>query len=64
MPDLPEALRAALAADSVTATVFQKLPQTGQREFVEWVNGAKRSETQGRRIKQAMAMLQARRPGR
>lgn len=57
--DLPESLRAALAADPAAAAVFQKLSYTRRREFVEWVNGAKRSETQGRRIKQAMAMLRA-----
>ena len=64
MADLPEALRAALAADPATATVFQKLSYTRQKEFVEWVNGPKRSETQGKRIKQAMALLGARSPER
>ena len=58
--DLPQSLRAALDADPAAAAVFQKLSYTRQKEFVEWVNGAKRSETQGRRIKQAMAMLRAR----
>ena len=61
--DLPQALLAVLDADPEAAAVFQKLSYTRQKEFVEWVNGAKRSETQGKRIKQAMAMLRAR-PGR
>jgi hypothetical protein len=61
--DLPEALRAALDANPAAAAVFSKLSYTRQKEFVDWVNGAKRSETQGRRIKQAMALLRGR-PGR
>lgn len=60
---LPQALRALLDADPQAAAVFQRLSYTRQKEFVEWVTGAKRSETQGKRIKQAMAMLRAR-PGR
>lgn len=52
-----------LDADPEAAAVFQKLSYTRQEEFVEWVTGAKRSQTQGERIKQAIAMLRAR-PGR
>ena len=63
MADLPQALRAMLDADPAAAAVFQKLSYTRQKELVEWVTGAKRPETQGKRIKQAMAMLRAR-PGR
>jgi Bacteriocin-protection, YdeI or OmpD-Associated/Domain of unknown function (DUF1905) len=58
--DLPDPVRAALDADPAAAAVFQKLSFTRQKEVVDWVRGAMRSETQARRIKQAMAMLRAR----
>jgi hypothetical protein len=62
--DLPEVLRAALEADATTAAAFEKLSYTRKREFVQWVTGAKRAETQRRRMEQAMAMLRARPGGR
>jgi hypothetical protein len=62
--DLPDPLRDALDADPAAAAVFQKLSYTRQKEVVDWVRGAMRSETQARRIKQAMAMLRARPKGR
>jgi hypothetical protein len=61
--DLPDALRAALEADAATAAAFEKLSHTRKKDFVQWVSGAKRPETQRRRMEQAMAMLRAR-PGR
>ena len=61
--DLPEALRAALEADAAIAAAFEKLSYTRKKEFIRWVTGGKRAETQRRRMEQAMAMLRAR-PGR
>jgi len=61
--DLPEALRAALEADAAIAAAFEKLSYTRKKEFIQWVTGGKRAETQRRRMEQAMAMLRAR-PGR
>jgi len=61
--DLPQALRRALEADAAAAAAFEKLSYTRKREFMQWVTGAKRAETQRRRMEQAMAMLRAR-PGR
>jgi len=61
--DLPDALRAALEADAALAVAFEKLSYTRKKEFVQWVTGAKRPETQRRRMEQAMARLRAR-PGR
>jgi uncharacterized protein YdeI (YjbR/CyaY-like superfamily) len=57
--DLPEALRAALEGDVAMAAAFEKLSFTRKKEFVQWVTGAKRPETQRRRMAQAMAMLRA-----
>jgi len=61
--DLPQVLRVALEADAATAAAFEKLSYTRRKEFVQWVTGAKRAETQRRRMEQAMAMLRGR-PGR
>jgi len=59
--DLPEALRAALEADAAIAAAFEKLSYTRKKEFIQWVIGGKRAETQRRRMEQAMATLRARR---
>jgi hypothetical protein len=48
--DVPDDLRSALAKDPVAHTAFDKLSFTHRREYVEWVEGAKRSETRTRRI--------------
>jgi len=61
--DLPQALRRALEADAASAAAFEKLSYTRKKEFLQWVTGAKRAETQRRRMEQAMAMLRTR-PGR
>src|SRR5204863_6178549 len=59
--DLPQALRRALEADAAAAAAFEKLSYTRKKEFIQWVTGAKRAETQRRRMEEAMAMLGARR---
>ncbi len=61
--DLPPALRRVLEADAAAAAAFEKLSYTRKKEFMQWVTGAKRAETQRRRMEQAMAMLRTR-PGR
>lgn len=61
--DLPAVLRTALEADASAATAFEKLSYTRKKEIIQWVTGAKREETQRRRMEQAMEMLRAR-PGR
>ncbi len=47
---LPADLRAALEADDETWKAFSKLSFTHKREYVEWVEEAKRPETRARRI--------------
>jgi len=61
--DLPQALRVALEADPAIGAAFEKLSHTRQKEFVQWVTGAKRPDTQRRRMEQALATLRPR-PGR
>jgi hypothetical protein len=58
--ELPDAVRAAVEADPATAAAFDRLSYTRKKELVEWVSGAKRAETQRRRMEQAVAMLRAR----
>ena len=62
--DLPEGLRSALAADAEAAAAFDRLSYTHRKELVQWVTGAKRAETQQRRIAQAKEMLRGRPAGR
>jgi uncharacterized protein YdeI (YjbR/CyaY-like superfamily) len=59
--DLPDVLRSALETDAASAGAFAKLFYTRNKEFIQWVTGAKRVETQRRRMEQAMAMLRGRR---
>lgn len=47
---VPDDLRAALASEPTLRTRFDRLPYTHQREFVEWVEEAKRPQTRQRRI--------------
>ncbi len=47
---LPADLEAALAADRVAGAAFAKLSFTHRREYVEWIEEAKRAETRSRRI--------------
>jgi len=61
--DLPDALRSALEADAAAAAAFEKLSYTRKKEFIHWVTGAKRADTQSRRMEQAIETLRAR-PGR
>jgi uncharacterized protein YdeI (YjbR/CyaY-like superfamily) len=56
-----DALRSAFEADAASAAAFEKLSYTRKKEFIQWVTGAKRVETQRRRMEQAMAMLRGRR---
>ena len=62
--DLPPALRAALEADGAIAAAFEKLSYTRKKELIQWVTGAKRAQTQRRRMEQAMGILRARPGGR
>lgn len=47
---VPADVRAALASDPAAQAAFERLSFTHRREYVEWVEEAKRSETRSRRI--------------
>ncbi|HEY3259637.1 MAG TPA: YdeI/OmpD-associated family protein [Pseudonocardiaceae bacterium] len=55
--DLPDDLRAGLAADPGVAAAFDGLPFTHRREYVEWITGAKRVATRARRLAQTLECL-------
>jgi len=55
--DVPAELEAALAAAADAKAAFDGLSYTHQREYVEWVSGARREETRRARLERAVAML-------
>jgi hypothetical protein len=54
---VPADLRAALAAEQAAKAAFGKLSYTHRREYVEWVEEAKRPETRARRIAATVARV-------
>lgn len=61
---VPRDLAAALAADRVAKKAFASLSFTHQREYVEWVEEAKRPETRARRIASTVARVREGKPQR
>lgn len=61
---VPRDLSGALAADPAARRAFAALSFTHQREYVEWVEEAKRPETRARRIASAVDRLRERKPQR
>jgi hypothetical protein len=59
--DVPGDLAAALARAGLAAP-FDSLSYTHRREYVQWVEGAKRPETRARRIDETVARLSGSRP--
>jgi hypothetical protein len=47
---VPDDLQAALADDRDARVAFEKLSYTHRREYVAWIDEAKRSETRARRV--------------
>jgi hypothetical protein len=60
--DVPNDLRAALAEDPGASTAFDRLSFTHRREYVEWVEEAKRPETRARRIAATIDRVKTGRP--
>ena len=57
--DVPADLRSALAKDPAAQVAFGRLSFTHRREYVEWVEEAKRPETRARRIAATVAGARA-----
>ena len=57
--EIPPDLRAALDGAPAALTFFQQLSYTHQKEYVQWVEEAKRPETRQKRIQRMVEMLSA-----
>jgi uncharacterized protein YdeI (YjbR/CyaY-like superfamily) len=54
---VPDDLADALAKAPAAKVTFEALPPSQQREYLEWITGAKREETRQRRLAQALEWL-------
>ncbi|HEY7093651.1 MAG TPA: YdeI/OmpD-associated family protein [Ktedonobacterales bacterium] len=63
--EVPDDLAAAFAGDPGAKDAFGRLSFTHQREYAEWITGAKREATRTRRVAQTLEMLRKgiKRPG-
>lgn len=61
---VPSDLAQALADDADAKEAFARLSFTHRREYVEWVQEAKRPETRRRRVEQTVERVRAGRPRR
>ncbi|MDQ3004094.1 MAG: YdeI/OmpD-associated family protein [Chloroflexota bacterium] len=55
--EIPAQLKKAFKAEKEAKAFFDKLAYTHQREYVMWINEAKREETRDRRIVKMIGML-------
>jgi hypothetical protein len=55
--EVPAALATALQRDAEAKAVFEKLAPSHKKEFVRWVDEAKRAETRQSRVEQTVQML-------
>jgi hypothetical protein len=58
--DVPADLEAALTRAPAQANVFAALSYSHKKEYVDWINGAKKPETRLKRIEKAIEMVAAR----
>lgn len=56
---VPEPLAVALAADPVARAAFESMSYTHRKEYVRWVDEARKDETRERRVRQAVEMMRA-----
>lgn len=54
---VPQDMRAALDANPAAAATFDGFPPSAQREYVDWISGAKRDETRTQRLAQSIEWL-------
>lgn len=56
MSDLHDDMQGVFEAEEVLG-IWEKLPPSHKRRYLDWINGAKREDTRIRRIRKAAAML-------
>ncbi len=54
---VPKDLKAALSKNSVAAATFAKLAYSHRKEFVEWIEQAKKRETRSARVARTVTMV-------
>ena len=54
---VPTELEAALAGDAAARAAFERLSSSHRKEYVQWIEEAKRDETRRRRIEQTLVLL-------
>jgi uncharacterized protein YdeI (YjbR/CyaY-like superfamily) len=55
--DVPAELEASLARDAVARGAFERLSDSHRKEYVQWIEEAKREETRRRRIERTLELL-------
>lgn len=55
--DIPEDLEREFASHPAVRAVFEKLPYSHQKEYVNWVLSAKQEATRQRRVEKALTLL-------
>ena len=61
---VPAELKRAFKSDKESKSAFEKLSYTHQKEYVKWVEEAKKAETRTRRVEQTIQLLKERKKGR
>lgn len=61
---VPDDLKAAMASHPDIVAFFDKLSYTHQKEYVQWIEGAKKQETRARRIARALELMKAGQKGK
>lgn len=56
--EMPPAFEQALAQDKTARTNFERLAPSHQKQYIIWIAVAKRPETQARRIRESIELLQ------
>lgn len=55
--EVPDDVAQTFASHDGTQTFFDKLSYSHQKEYIDWITGAKRAETRQRRIERAIEMM-------
>ncbi len=55
--EIPEDLLWALDANANAKAIFDRFPNSHRREYVDWIESARRAETRARRVQQAVEMM-------
>ncbi len=61
---VPAELKRAFKSDKESKSAFEKLSYTHQKEYVKWIDEAKKAETCARRVEQIIKLLKERKKDR